>query len=98
MSTTLQVSITLSDDELTVLRRYLAEANAVLRMSNAMLSPAYRTKDWTQEEAITMLLKAQLDQERKLQQMQDGRDDPMWIRAMVREAIYELIEREGGQR
>ena len=95
MSTTLQVSLTLSDDDMAVLRRYQAEINALVRGSNAMLVSLKRQpigEEWTEEQAIQSLLQSALERERKLQQLQDGRADPSWLRQIVRESIL------GGER
>jgi|WetSurMetagenome_2_1015567.scaffolds.fasta_scaffold640673_2 hypothetical protein len=100
MSTTLQVQLILSDDELTVLRRYLAEVNAMLHESKAVMDKLqiehHGKEEWTEADAAAMLFRASLDFERRVQMVRDGQTTPPWLEQIVAESIQDL-RREAGQ-
>ena len=87
---TIQIAITFSAEEQAVLERYLAEINGVVRSSNAVvreLKMTLITEEWTEEQAIRSLLGAAIERERRIQMLQDNRDDPPWISILVYEAM-----------
>lgn len=87
MSTTLQISLTLSDVDMTVLRRYRDDINALVRSGNAVakeLDLDIQSEEWTEEVAISSLLQSALERERRLYQIQDGQSDPPWLELLGR--------------
>ncbi|MBX0326957.1 hypothetical protein K2Z83_04580 [Oscillochloris sp. ZM17-4] len=90
---TIQIELHLSDEEQAVLRRHHQELNQMFAESNQMLAKLgmAQARPLAESEVCQMLFKSALERERKLLQLQDGRNDPEWIKRAVRQALDELM-------
>ena len=91
---TITIDIHLDADRAAVLARFMVEHDRMMQETSAELLRRriidHDVEPISQSEALQMLVYAALDRERKIQQLQDDRADPPWLRAAVRQAMDEL--------
>lgn len=97
MNTPIDITVNLTETLATVLRRYVAELNALFKESNELMvriGGVALAEPITEREALQMLCASALEREQKLQMLQDNRGDPPWIAQEVRKAMQELRNHE----